>query len=735
MNEGSAINSPTPSHRAGWLEQYLPSDASGAASSNNSQLIDVTAVRGMLFRQRWVIIGLVALSLMIGLILTVIQQPIYQANATLRIEPRGLSVVDGQDVSPQVFNNEISSYMSTQVGVIESYNLAKVVAEGLNANALAALLGSDIDSTRPQGLSNEEWQTEKQAIAASALQGGISADIPYDSRIATISFQSSDPVLAAKITTAYAEAYVSADTRRDLASNAYAQTYLQEQIADVRGRLQDAEKAANAYARQNGIVIQSNIASDDDGQPTTITASSLASVNQAVGSARANRIAAEQRWRAVSAIAPERLPEVQESPVIQGLQTAKAELVAQRADLRQRYEERYPKIAEVNARIAVIDRQIASTSADIKSSIRSNFTIALQQERALSKELQSVTRETLDEQDLQIQFGVLDREADALRTQLADLLSRFNAISTAANVQSGSITILDPAKIPGAPVSPNLWRNLLIALIGGLGLAGGVAALRETFDDRLRSIEDIEAKFGLPLLGHTPYVDEKDIDEQEADQSSGLMEAYASIRSTIDYAVSREQNVLQLTSSQPGEGKSTTALLLSQLFAQMGRKTLLIDADLRKPSIAKLVGSEPPKVGLVEVLRGHCDFASAVMASEIDNLDILPIANLPPNPVEMLSSDHFKKLIEAQRQEYSLILIDSSPVMGIADAPMLAQNVDGTIFVLEANQVQFGQAKAAIRRLNGNGANLIGIVLTKYRALTAGQGYDYQYRYYDYGDN
>ncbi len=731
MNETSAVPSQAPEPVNAWYDRYLPSPQ--ASTQERRPLFDVTDLRGLLFRQRWTIGGTVLLALVAGLIITMLQQPIYQADTTLRVEPRGLYVVEGQDVAPQIYNNEVSSYMATQVGVIESYNLALVVAQNLKLAERPGFIGEEADSGRPNGRSDEQWLEDKTAMAASMLKGGLTADIPYDSRIATISYQSEDPALAAEIANAYAEAYVSSDARRNVDSNEYARTYLQEQIADVRAQLQDAEKAANAYARSNGIVTQKP-ASEDGEAATTTTAANLTSINETASAARAKRIAAQQRWRAVSSMPAAQLPEVQNNVVVQNLQNTRARLIGERTNLQQRYNDQYPSIVEINAQIAEVERQIENASADIKASIRSDFVIAREQERALTRELRSVTQATLNEQDRQVQFSVLEREAGALRSQLAELLARFNSISTAANVQSGTITRLDPALVPSSPISPNLMRNLLIALVSGLALAGGLAVIRETFDDRLRSLDDVETKVGLPLFGHTPFVDEAKIHEEGSEQHGALMEAYASIQSTLDYAMSRDKNVLQFTSAQPGEGKSTSALILAEMFARLGRKTLLIDGDLRKPSIAKLLGSEPPEAGLVEVLLGHSDFETAVVKGPHENLDVLAVGALPPNPVETLSSDYLANFLAKQRQDYSIILIDSSPVMGIADAPLLAKHVDGTVFILEANKVQFGQAKAAVKRLQGVGANVLGVVLTKYRALTAGQSYDYQYRYYQYED-
>jgi capsular exopolysaccharide synthesis family protein len=320
-----------------------------------------------------------------------------------------------------------------------------------------------------------------------------------------------------------------------------------------------------------------------------------------------------------------------------------------------------------------------------------------------------------------------------LRGQLSSLLDRYNSISTAANVQTGQISILDNAVVPRSAVSPDILQNMLLAIVLGFAAAGGLALVREIFVDQFRRPEDITDRLGIPVLGLTPHVKSEDLERQEANQFSSLMESYASIRSTIDFTVPRNGAVVQLTSSQASEGKSTTALILAELFARLGRRTLLIDCDLRKPSIVKLLDAEAGKNGIAEVLLGHATLEETLIKGVHENLQILPVAGIPPNPVELLSSVHFREFLEAQRKEYSIILIDSCPVLGLADAPQIAQHVDATIFVIEANHTSFAQAKTALQRLTHVGANVVGAIFTKYRALEAGSDYAYQYQYYQYG--
>jgi len=734
MNDRSIINAPGDEPRHVLLEEYLPA-TNGPEQAASGFQIDATWIRGALYRQRWLIAATLLASLLLGLIVTLLATPIYQAKSSVRVQPWGNFIVPGSEVNtPITSSNEIERLMQTYQSIATTGKLALTVAENLNPSVRNGVLGEEALAERPARLSDEEWEAAKVRLVAGKLRSNVDASVPFDTQIVEISYTSKDPAIAAAAANAYADAFVLSDTQTKVESNTYAREYLEDQIEIVREQLDDAERATNAYARNTGIVTARTTGVNEEGGQT-ITGANLSSINQTVATARANRIAAEQKWRAASGTAAAQLAEVQSSPVVQNLTSQRAELIGQLSDLRQRYNDDFPAIVDLRARINSLNEQIAQTASNIKAGIRNEFVIARNQEAALQGELAAATEDALVEQDENIEFAGLERTANGLRAQLTDLIERYNQISTAANVQSGAVTLLDSASVPGQPVSPSLSRNMLIAAVVGLALAGGLALVREVFVDQFRRSEDIEDRLNLAVLGVTPYVDSKKIDPQEVDQFSALMESYASIRSAIDVSLPSEGAVLQLTSSGPSEGKSTTALILSELFARLGRRTLLIDADFRKPSIVKLLKLEPRKTGIAEVLLGNARFEDAVIEGAHENLHVLSTAVSPPNPVELLSSKRFREFIEERRQDYSMIVIDSSPVLGLADAPEIAQVADSTIFVVEANNTSFNQARTALKRLNNVRANIVGAVLTKYRALEAGVDYDYQYQYYQYGDD
>lgn len=733
MTDRPIINSPQPAPQGTWLDAYMPQQGL-ALQQPAPQLVNVNLVRGILYRQRWLVGGVLFAAAAIGLMITLLMTPMYQATSKVSVKPFGEEVVEGKG-GIGMPSNLVYEYIATMIERIKSRQLAAVVADNLKLAERQDLLGKNVDEGRAPGMTDEQWREAKRQMAISILAGSLDVSVSQGSFVIDIGVQSQDPVLAAEIANGYAEAFVASDTRSSVESSQYALSYLSDQIEQTRARLQVAEQNANEYARGQGIIVQSVGGSEEENASSaaTLTSTKLANINGKYIEARAARIAAEQRWRAVQSLPATQLPEVQDSGPLQAIQSDLTEKRAQLAELRERYNDDFPQIRNLRAQIDSLNSQLERRASEVKATLRNELTIAQSQENALARELEGLTGETLSEQDQKVQLSVLDREAQALRDQLKILLDRYNTVNSAANVNPGTLQMLDAATVPTSPFSPNLLRNLSVALALGVALAAGLAVLRETLDDRIRSLEDVEDKLGLPFLGHTPYVADRDISLDGSNRFSALMEAYSSIRAAIDFSLPRSSNVIQLTSSQAGEGKSTTAVVLAEMFASFGRRTLLVDADLRRPSVAKLLDVERPKVGVVEVVLGHVKLEDAIVKGVHDNLDILAVGETPPSPTEILASQEFENFIEECRSKYSLVIFDSCPVMGLADAPMLARSVDATIFVLEANTMPFSRARAAVRRLAAAGGKTIGAVLTKYRALEAGQSYDYQYTYYQYG--
>lgn len=724
--------------RPGGIDRHLPlRDSASGSSSSGSRMIDFTALRGMIWRQRFIVGGVVMLALLAGLVATLLATPMYEASSSVRVSDQTEPIIEGQNLEEvYIPSNEVVRYMQTLGGVIESRSMAFQVVDVLDLQDNAVLLDNMIAAGPPAGMSEDAWAAERREAAAETIRGALELDIPIDRRIISISIALPDPDLAAAVANGYANEFLSDDVRRGVDANAFAREYLEGEIAKTREALAAAETRANGYARTQGIITQSlpsrGEGGNENGTAQTIASANLALANEAYTAARARRIEAEQRWRTIANAPASDLPEVQQDPAIQALRTQRAQTAAELAQLQERYLSDHPSVQEASRQISELDAAIADAARSVKQSLRNQYQVAQRQEAALGNELSGFAEAGLDEQDRRVQLGLLTREVDALRYQLDTLLQRYTVISSAANLRSNDVSILDLAATPVAPSSPSLMSNLLIALVLGSGLALLLAVLRETIDDRIASFADVERRVGLPALGQTPFVSEG-VDGDLAEAFSPISEAYSSIRATVDFSLPVGSKLLQFTSTQPGEGKTTTAIAVAQRFAEVGQKTLLVDMDLRRPSLARQLAKGNAGPGLLDVMLSQASLSDALISDPAHpGLDVLPIFTTPDNPVVVLSSAILPELLGQLASQYDRVVIDSSPVLGIADAPLISRHVDAVAFVVEANRTHARQVNAAMRRLDDMGANVAGIVLTKYRALDAGEYLSYQYRYYSY---
>ncbi|MFC3098012.1 GumC family protein [Alteraurantiacibacter palmitatis] len=716
-----------------FAERFMPGADAVRPAGQQGTLFNLAMIRAMVWRQRLILIGIVGAALLAGFVATLLATPLYQAQTKLAVEPSTSVIVEGQDLATPYYSGSFYlEFMRTLTERIQSRTMALRVVDELNLQDNPDIVGNVADATPER----------RRELAANFLRGGVAAAMINNTQIIEISFTSTDPALSARLANAYAQKVMMDDVDQSIEANSFARQYLEEQIATVRQQLQDAESQAIAYARGNRIIGQpisggaaaagESATATASGTAPTLAAGNVIEVNRQLTTARAARIAAEERWRAVANVPATDLPEVQQNGAIQTLRSQLNDRNARLAELRERYRDDYPPVRELLSEIQTINQSITTLSAEIKASIRSQYEIARRQEAALQQELVRASDASLEEQDRRVEFNQIDRQVASLQTQLASLLDRYNQLSAAANLRSSRFSLLDEATVPRVPSSPNLTRNLLIALVLGLALAVALAVLRETLDDRLRSVEDVENKLGLPALGQTPYTPDETIAELE-NRFSPISEAYASIRASLDYRLGVNNNlVIQFTSTQPGEGKTTSSAAIATKYAAIGRKVLLVDMDLRRPALSGMFDRPRSDVGVVDVLHGRVALENAVFQPGDSNLDVLPVGEIPPFPVEILSSALVYEFLQKARQRYDVIVVDSSPVLGIADAPLLSRFVDAVVMVIEANRAHARETRAAVRRLQDVNATFAGAILTKFRALEAGQAYNYQYRYYSY---
>lgn len=708
------------------------------ATTDSELTLDLRAIWSAVYRNRLLILIVLVLAVAAGIAATMLTTPIYQATASVQIEQQASRVLEGQDdTNPGASTQDADRFLQTQLDVLRSRALAERVAQSLNLyndNRFLIAMGANV-SAGTGAATNADNELRRQVVGL--IMKNMDVTLPRDSRVATITFDSPDPAIAQKVVNSYAENFIISNLQRKYDASSYARNFLQTQLADAKRRLEEAERASIAYARSAQLIDASAGAAQTGGEgPKSLVTASLVQLNQSLSGATAARIEAEQRWRQAQATPVMSLPEVQNNPTIQQLNRQRAEQQALYEQERTRRKEDYPTVQQAKAQLAELDRQIARIAGEAKASIRDRYLVAQRQEASLRGTLGSLKGETLAEQDRSVRFNILRREVDTSRTLYDGLLQRFREVSAAAGVAANNISIVDLAEQPRLPISPRPMLNLALAILGGLTVAMLLIFLRETFDDAIRSAEDIDRKLAVSFLGSVPLLPPGDTPKEALeDVRSAFSEAHYAIRSSLEFATPTGlPRTILLTSSQQSEGKSTSSVAIAKSFARIGKRVLLIDGDLRKPSLHRVLNTsiEP---GLSNVLTRQMTIEQVIQETDTPNLSFIPCGPLPPNPAELLASASVRELTESIRRIYDLVLIDGPPVMGLADAPILSTSVEGVVFVIEANRSHRGQAKAALRRLKDARANIVGLILTKFDARAIGYGYNYGYGYgYVYGE-
>ncbi|KUR80135.1 polysaccharide biosynthesis tyrosine autokinase [Novosphingobium sp. FSW06-99] len=704
---------------------------------------NIADLRAMMWRQRRVLLQVIGASLFIGLAVSLLMAPRYEAESTVRVDNENVKIEAGQDVDPVVALGDTNRYLNTQVVVVESRSMAYAVIDDLkldqNDDFLLKMRERLPDGAIP---ANYRKAARRQAEAA-VLMANLKVTVPIDNRVVELDFTSPNAAVAAQVVNSYARNFVTNNIKTGLMANAYARKVLSDQIESLRDQLEVSEHKAIDYARTNNLIDASDAsggsgASDTkenaagSGNSQSITTANLVHLNSQYTDAVTTRILAEQRWRAAQATPLLQIVEVQGNSSVSSLMNQRSIAASEYAQLSAKYKPDFPQVVQARAQLNSLDNQLQAVATNIKKSLEYQYHVALDQEKSLASQRDALSGQTLQEQGRRVQLNLIARDVDSRRRQLNDLMARFNQISAASDIVRNNISQLDSAEVPARPVSPNLPKNMAIAFALGLVIAVGIAIAREAVDDTLRSPEDVESKLHLPLLGTTPNAPDEDLGAGGDDRKSAINEAYYSIRAALDYAtLTGTPEVLQVTSSQPSEGKSTTCIALARDYARIGKRVLLIDADLRRPSLHRHFTADRT-TGLTEVLLGHQTLADCIIKVGKDSFDLLPLGQVPTNPVEILSSNALGDFLAATKPSYDVIILDSAPIMGLADAPLIARQVQTVLLIVEANRAHNGQAKAAVRRLQDIGARIAGVVLTKFDHRIAGYNYDYHYKYYQY---
>jgi capsular exopolysaccharide synthesis family protein len=725
----------------------------GYGPDQEDEGINLLALWRVLVRRKWTIVAFFTIVLTAVVTATFLQTPLYRATLVMKIERQAEKVLDFQDSgNHEGWGAGAWDFYQTQYELLQSRSLAERVAERLNLKLkpvgargvgrpspwswVTRLFGGragDSEGEQRSG-SNPEGPT---LMSAEQVLAGLTVEPIRDSRLVRLHYESADAELAARVVNAWAEAFISLNLERRLEASSYAREFLEEQLNQTKAKLEDSERELVAFARKEQIY---NI---DERQ--SITNHNLQDVNDALSKAEQERIKAEVLYRRVAGARARGLTRVLESDLIAQLKQTKASLEAEYQDNLKVYKPGYPKMISLASRIRDVQESIDAEIGNIRTAIKMDYDIAKAQEARLAEKLESLKSEVMELQNRSIQYNILKREVDTNRQLYEGLLQEYKEAGIAGGVGTNNVSVVDRAEVPAAPFKPSLRKNALLAVF--LGLLGGIglAFLFEHLDDTLKMPDDLERHLGLPVLGMIPrdFGGARDAQERngrslalvsQEDPRSAFAEAYRSVRTALQFSTSDGlPKVLLVTSAAPSEGKSTTALSLAIQFAEAGKRVLLVDADLRNPSLHRDLGMESSH-GLTNYLAGDASPSEVSRPTTVANLFAVPTGPLPPNPAELIASAKMVSLVSLAAEKFDQVVIDCPPVLGLADALILGNLASGTILVVESGGTRRGAAQGALKRLRTANTQVVGSVLTKVHSGNGSHDYyssDYYYYYSD----
>lgn len=678
-------------------------------------------------RRKSIILGIIAAALVAGVVITLLMPPAYTATTQLEIarEQKQITNVEGLEAPSAAQDNE---FYATQYALLQTRPVAERVARDLrlaNNDEFFAAHGVDAEQVDQASQGNSPARRE---LAVDLLLKNVVISPVRTSRLVDILYTSRSPEISARVADAWATAFIAVSMDREFASTADARKFLEQRLGTLRERLEQSERQAVSYAADQGIVAldQTRDAEGNTLGNRTLAAANLDALNAALNEAIAERVKAQSALGGAGASSVEAL----NSPTVASLRQQRAAAAAEAARLSVQFEPEYPQLRALNQQISALDAAIATETGRISGSRQQTYQQAMQREQALRAQVNALRGELTDQSRASIQYNIYQRDADTNRQLYDALLQRYKEIGVAGTVGINNIAIVEPAQVPTSPSSPNLILNVLLSLIAGLALAVAVTVALEQIDEGIRSPAQVQTRLNLPLVGMTPALTGQPVADELRDNKSVLYEAYFSVRSNLAFTTHHGfPKSLSVTSTRPGEGKSSTSFALALILGRLGKKVLLVDGDMRSPTAHVVTGTGVNRVGLSNYLAGKDDWAGMVQQTEFPSLSLLSAGPIPPSAAELLSGDRFALLIDELLTHYDHVIVDSPPILGLSDAPVISRAVEGCVIVVEAEGVAVRGIRSSIERMRMVGAHIFGVILTKVDQKSDGYGYGYGYGY------
>lgn len=690
-------------------------------------------------RRKWPILAVTVGTSLIAAVYALSITPLYQASTTILIESQPANVISIEEVYE--LDSRSQQYFETQVEILDSRPLAEMVIEELNLLAESEFSADEDESGNGLG-----WLTwlpfdlpgKKNTASPGPMMAAIEA---YFARLSVkpirgtqlvrVYFESEEPALAPRVANAHAQAYIRRMLSERVDVTESAGTWMTQRLGGMEQALRDSERKLQAFREKNQIVDVEGLRALPAQEVNDLT-SRLVAVRQMLAQAE---IAYLQVTSAASGDL-QGIPAVMSDEVVQNFQQVQARAGQRVAELENRYGPMHPLMIAAQSELAEATRNLGAQQSSVATAIRNEFESARAEEAALVDALAVARQQYQQVGSIESELNALQREVDANRKLYELFYNRIGETDVTGELESAQARIISPAVVPSGPIWPSKRRIVGLTFILTLLAGIVVAVLLESLDTSVRSFADVERKLHQTLLGMVPLVEGQREHFSDGmflgNDKHGFRESIRSIRSTVSLdSAERPHQVILVTSSVGREGKSTIAANLAHAFAQT-EKTLLLDADLRRSSIASLLHLSATAPGLTELLEGGANLADLIIRGEAGSADVLLHGALTGDPQQFLSRRSMNDVLLMLRKEYDRIIIDTPPVLPVRDALLLSRIADAVIVVAAADATPMCQIDQALQLLARVDAPVVGIVVNQLDVRKAGKYSDYGYGgYYD----
>ena len=690
----------------------------GAAERPNRTFRDYM----MILRERWAYIVITAFIILAGVILYTLRvTPIYMSMARVQILRDADAAIDGPGSTEKSRNFAILSMedFNTQVKILESNEIIRAVKSRMKEDEIVRFMApyNDMFTLGPRK-TEEELLAENRTIAPERM-----------SLIIRIVFEHPDPDMAATIANLFAQEYLNYTHHTRVQKILDSIDELRIKVAQQEAKVKELDKRLVEYREQYKAISLENL---DD-----VDRNELRDLNTILTSDKRAFDSASTQWNLVQEFKREGkpltdLPFIAELPQISKLLTDRSTQQVFVASSEKRYKEKHPRMIEARKALDQLNKEIDVAVGSAEQKVQAAYEAARQNYEQSQKRLLEKKEEILDLGRKAIVYKSIEREKQVAESMHAGLIASMNVRLAQVNLINEGANIIDKASPAIRPVSPNIPLNIILGVLGAI--AGGVlvAFIVAFMDDRAKSAYDIESVVGLPLLGVIPRIRKLNSSEKAqvavSNADRATTEAFRSLHSILKVnTIAKDSKVLLFTSTTPSEGKSFVVTNLALMCAMHGEKTIIIDADLRLPAMAKILGIESQN-GVVSHIEDGKPIEECVIKDYYPNLDVLPCEKCSQNPTQALGSEEFISMLAKFREQYDKVFIDSPPVGAVSDAIALLPYVDGVVYIVKFNSVSRKAIQKNIRRLMVSNVPIVGAIMNM---VPQGAASGYNLNYYD----